>query len=735
MEDIIVNLANHRFQDGTKAFNDSEVSLKHKNFIFAKNGSGKSTFTSIASEQFSDDYDVRVYNGFDAMLGENENLNAFALSVQASENEEAIKEKETVLKKKQKKMDDIQQEINEPIVQGKENIWAKLDKAKRETFDKEKKIEDFYTESAAKIKKMTAPQISKVTYYKRDFESEIKNAESLQEYEIKRFKDILTTLEKVATSIEWHSINLDGYLKSTNDILKRKVKEKTRIIRISGDSAKINFAQQGLAIHKHDEGEICAFCGNTISKETFEELESYFRADEVTEVKQRIIDGERKIDELISIINNVAKERSEFYPNFLEDADRYFSEILDQKHQLLDFCNKLKKALKEKDIFSDQEILNISVPANIEVKSYNELVEQNNIFGSNLDNEKQNARDKLRYHEIKQLLESFQYNVKQVRLKAAKEQQEIIQHEFNLKVAEIEVFQNTVNTLKDEIEALKPKAEKQAISHINEKLRGAVPWQLDYYENYESGYYWISQKCTNGDVVHRGVKELSTGEKNIIAFLYFLEKLEDTSLIAKDSKTSKVILIDDPMNSNDADMQYLIITELQKLYQGNSVRRFNPQEDYLVIMTHNIHFYLNVPTHGSFKDSNGRTKYDKSNFYHIKRGVFHRIANEKEDFKTNYDALWSELHDLSENGFENSMLNSMRRIIETYLEFNGIKQVDFYQNKEKYLKLFNVNSHSAIDDLSAEAFTESAQELVDIFHQIFIDNNAETHFNVHWNNR
>lgn len=143
MKDIIVNLANYRFQDGIKAFNDSEVSLKHKNFIFAKNGSGKSTFTSIASEQFSDDYDVRVYNGFDAMLGENENLNAFALSVQASENEEAIKEKEIILKKKQKKMDDIQQEINEPVVQGKKNIWTKLDKAKTETVDKKRRLKIF----------------------------------------------------------------------------------------------------------------------------------------------------------------------------------------------------------------------------------------------------------------------------------------------------------------------------------------------------------------------------------------------------------------------------------------------------------------------------------------------------------------------------------------------------------------------------------------------------------------
>lgn len=74
----------------------------------------------------------------------------------------------------------------------------------------------------------------------------------------------------------------------------------------------------------------------------------------------------------------------------------------------------------------------------------------------------------------------------------------------------------------------------------------------------------------------------------------------------------------------------------------------------------------------------------------------------------------------------------MRRIIETYIEFTGVDQENFYRGNKKYLKLFNVNSHSAIDSLSAEAFTENAQELVDAFHQIFKDNNAESHFKTHW---
>ena len=359
------------------------------------------------------------------------------------------------------------------------------------------------------------------------------------------------------------------------------------------------------------------------------------------------------------------------------------------------------------------------------------MVNQNNEFGENLNKEKDSAKEKLRKSIIWEMLKDFHFETKTAELNNAKKIRDDIQVEIKKEKVEKENIQQVIKYLEDEIDRLKPKAEEQAIKNINKKLKGSVPWKLDYCgENGEQGYYWVAQECGDGSIVHRGVKELSTGEKNIIALLYFIEKLEDTEKSKK--KLPKMILFDDPMNSNDAGMQYLIITELQRLYQGKSPKRYNNQKDYIVIMTHNIHFYLNVPPHGAYKDENKRTKYDKCNFYRISLGKFLKIENEKQDFKTNYDALWSELQDLCTNDLTNSMLNSMRRIIETYIDFTGVKQDDFYQGNEQYLKLFNVNSHSAIDGLSTEAFDESSKKLVDDFHQIFIDNKAEAHFNAHW---
>ena len=119
---------------------------------------------------------------------------------------------------------------------------------------------------------------------------------------------------------------------------------------------------------------------------------------------------------------------------------------------------------------------------------------------------------------------------------------------------------------------------------------------------------------------------MSTGEKNVIAFLYFIERLEE---VKEGSRKKKNNSFDDPMSSNDDKMQYLIIWELQRLYQGKDRDKFNKDRDIMVILTHNIHFYLNVQPHGNFKDKKDRTKYDKNNFYRIDHHEFIKILSEK----------------------------------------------------------------------------------------------------------
>ncbi len=79
----------------TDLFECKSLSLDKKlNFIFGKNGTGKSTLTNLINEQFKKTYDIRIFNGFDNIVGENKKLNAVILGEENNEINNQILQKE-----------------------------------------------------------------------------------------------------------------------------------------------------------------------------------------------------------------------------------------------------------------------------------------------------------------------------------------------------------------------------------------------------------------------------------------------------------------------------------------------------------------------------------------------------------------------------------------------------------------------------------------------------------------
>lgn len=729
MSELTINLAQHQFDDGSKIFSDAEIRLKNKNFIFAKNGSGKSTLSEIIECQMKPTFDVQIFNGFSSLIGENENLDAFALAVGAGDNEKLIKQKSELVNQKNSELGKVNKQITD--LEGKEeNLFSKLKTAKADFNQKMQELNQFCTDSARVIREKNNPRIVKSvsSYDARSFKRELSQAENLQDSEVVQYQKILDSPKKQANKIIFQTPDFSKFLQSVNEIITSKVETEVVISRIGQSQAKRDFAKHGLEIYQGTHDEICAFCGNQIEDSKLEELKHYFDADKVKELKTRISNGKQAISKEIQKLEQVRISVDNFYPTFTNRATEIMNSIeYLKKKQIVEFWKVLFDKLDKKDLFEVEQELIIPVPAPLEFDDYNKLVEENDLFTQDFKKRQDEAMDKLRYHEVMNSITKNSYYVKKSELDALKKNQDNLQKEFSIQEQHVKNYKKEIFELQSEIERLKPKAEKQAIEHINKKLKSSVSWQLDFAENEQSGYYNVIQ---NGS--HRSVKMLSTGEKNIIAFLYFIEKLEEVK--NERNPQHKIIIFDDPMNSNDDTMQYLIITELQKLYRSvkGYNKKFNPGQDYIVILSHNVHFYLNVQPHGSYEDKNGKTKYDKSNFYRLQSGKFTPIRNEKEDFKRNYDAIWFELQSLVDANLHNSMLNSMRRIIETYIEFNSLNPDKFYQGNEQYLKLFNVNSHSAIESISADSFTETAEELKALFKQIFIDNEAEDHFISHW---
>lgn len=707
-------------------FYEDEINFdKNLNFVFGKNGTGKSTLTKLLKEQGKVNYNVRVFQGFENMIGENNRLNAVILGEENNEIAQEIENMKKDIKKKEEEIDKIDSEIKEPK-DNSENLWKKVEEIEKNLKQKDVQIQNFYSISAAEIKNMTNPQISKTTYNKNDFILEKKNAKLLGEADIESLKKLIKTEVKTAQEIEFPSINLQNELEKINSILGKKVEEKVRIKRLENNEEKRNFAKKGF--HLHEVGEICSFCGNIIKEKEYEELKRYFLADDIEEFQKEIEIFKDNYRKIIDSIENIKFDKNNFYPNNIEKLIQIIEEYEAIKEGIIKILKNFLENLEKKDIFKENEkifIDNISLNFNKISKEYGDLVKSNNT--SNLAKEKENAKANLRYHYIKLELDNFKEEIKLNEVKKLEEESSKYETEIKNKENEITKINNEIKKLNLEISQLEAqtKNEKKLVENINKKIKYYTSFELVHKEDTEGeGFYSVKCLRTNED---RDITQISTGEKNIIALLYFIEKLNEINEVRA---RNKLIIFDDPMNSNDDTMQYLIIEELQKLMRELLK---NNKDDKFILMTHNVHFYINVK-YDFDKDDDYKKK---RNFIRLvsdtKKTKINYIKNKDDDFETSYESLWHEINILFKLSSCNPvmLLNPMRRIVETYTKFNGFKQRNFLSKVEGANKFFNVNSHG-IDDLEADLNGKSKENIIEIFKECFEKNNSIEHFKIFW---
>ncbi|GHU44623.1 hypothetical protein FACS1894190_16160 [Spirochaetia bacterium] len=239
------------------ATNSKELTIsKNVNFVFGKNGTGKTTITDAIKNQLSSQYNVFVFKDFENIVGENRRLDAIALGKENAEIQKQIDEIE-------KNIAEIKKETENPEDKS-ENLFTKLETANKNFDAQNKKIEKFYTDSARSI--TTSCGLGR-TYNTNNFQDDItKSPKLLSDDEIKKHKATIKAEPKATiTKKSFSVIILSEFLKSTNEILKSKVTQQQIITELQNNTDKQNFAKEGLRIHKHEKGEKCAFCGNEIS--------------------------------------------------------------------------------------------------------------------------------------------------------------------------------------------------------------------------------------------------------------------------------------------------------------------------------------------------------------------------------------------------------------------------------------------------------------------------------------
>lgn len=185
----------------------------------------------------------------------------------------------------------------------------------------------------------------------------------------------------------------------------------------------------------------------------------------------------------------------------------------------------------------------------------------------------------------------------------------------------------------------------------------------------------------NGSSEAHVYKSLSEGEKTFISFLYFHQLCLGTDDLEHSSK-KKIIVIDDPVSSLDSKVMFVITTLIHQLAKrkGDTPKSdrqefLNPNIEQIFIFTHNFYFYREV--------SFGRRPINTSWYHHIieKTNSISKVSYSGYDciIKNDYSMMWENLKrakaTLSVDKSQNVMIaNTMRRVIDTYLDFVGIKK-------------------------------------------------------------
>lgn len=237
-----------------------------------------------------------------------------------------------------------------------------------------------------------------------------------------------------------------------------------------------------------------------------------------------------------------------------------------------------------------------------------------------------------------------------------------------------------------------------AIDSINKILR-------------ESGFQGFSIRAkTSVENVYEVIREdgsvaenLSEGERNFIAFLYFYHQVRGSMSSAE--LKEKIVVIDDPVSSMDSTALFLVSAIVREMINvcRNNTEYLNQKVpgDYikqLFVLTHNVYFHREI----TYQQVG---YYNCTSFYMIRKNdnistvkLCKRqnkdIPTEEENYnpvQNSYAALWDELRDIRSTI---PALNVMRRILEYYfLQLCGYEGSDLRElvlekpeNRSKFIK-------------------------------------------------
>ena len=201
--------------------------------------------------------------------------------------------------------------------------------------------------------------------------------------------------------------------------------------------------------------------------------------------------------------------------------------------------------------------------------------------------------------------------------------------------------------------------------------------------------------------------DLSEGEKNFLAFLYFYCLVQGSSTSEGDSRR-KIVIIDDPVSSMDSNSMFIVCSLIRNMIEvcRNNADNRDPVADgnyikQMFILTHNAFFHREI-TYSYLP------KYEYASFYLIRKHGNRssvelktcqdpkhpsQVINEN-PVKSSYAALWEEFREMQSPV---PLINVIRQIVEYYF-----LQLCGYDGVELQRQVLTRGLHHEFDDAEGQ---------------------------------
>lgn len=363
-------------------------------------------------------------------------------------------------------------------------------------------------------------------------------------------------------------------------LVTKSISSSNKIEQLLKDAILNRWVKEGRQIHKK-KIEQCAFCGNDISEQRWSELDSHF--DEESEKL------EKEIETLISEIENSIRNldtnfqinKNIFYSKFHSDLDTLISQKQKATESIKSELNRVKAKLQERkdDLLNSKTYIDITDNSQQLENcwtAFEKLRNESNSYSNSLEYEQTQAKRLLRLREISNFVATIQYTNVTARIQVLKtisdteaQKKQAVEEKINLQIRQIE---DKERLMKDE--------EKGALK-VNEYLNNF--FGHDFLTLQALGETDVfGGKKIRFEIIRNGKKahHLSEGECSLIAFCYFMAKLEDV-----ETKGSKpIIWIDDPISSLDSNHIFFVYS----LINAEIIAKHKFQQ--IFISTHNLDF-------------------------------------------------------------------------------------------------------------------------------------------------